>query len=77
MSATYQTKSGLYIPGAAGVTCSMCGEVIPGPAFASHAEECYRANEGEIQREAAQQLEPVLDHDTEFQQYVKQNGRRT
>ena len=55
----------------------MCGEEIPEPAFASHAEECYRANEDEIQREAAQQQESVLDHDTEFQQYVKQRGRRT
>jgi hypothetical protein len=56
------------------MSCSICGQEIPKPQFASHAEHCYRENEEMIRREAAQQVEPMFDHDTELQDWMKRRG---
>jgi len=77
MAISYQqTANGIFVPGSPGINCSICGEDIPKPAFASHVEHCYSQHESKIQAEAELQSNPIFDHDTELQDWMKRKGQQ-
>jgi len=78
MPAYRTTGTGLLIPEEPKIACSICGTEYPVKAqgsFQRHVEECYRENEEALQTEIVERETPILDHDTEREEWTRRRGK--